>query len=558
MIFKKIRWLLLGLFFLISCFEMVSQNTTLEIKPTDSLHTILFQSLSYKKRHLDKVSVEKELKKILKNLQFIGFLHVNTALLKKNDSCFIANISTSTKINHINLAFDASLALPDFISANQPSKTTIPFYQLNDFIRKLTNYYESNGQPFTQIQLSSIKTDKNSLSARVTIKPTKKRKIDKIVLKGYEKFPRKFLKQHLFLRLQNRFNQQVLKDASKRINSLSFVEEIRTPEVLFTKDATHIYLYLLKKRPNKFDALLGFSSKENNSGLKFNGYIDIELNNAFNRGESLSLYWSNNGNHQEKFQFKNKSPYLFNSPFSHEFKFEIYKQDSSFVNIDFYTALDYQITQHSKIGSSLGLKRSNNLLENPLSSNIKSYHSNFYGATYSYLLRDENLSSPKFLLKIKGLYGKRTAETIVEKQYDIEVEILYLTKLNHKTQLFAKNNTRTLVSKDILFNELFKLGGSNSIRGFREESLFASAYSYLNLELRYLTNKTSYLYLFLDMAYTENKTKANKNQFYGIGPGYTYSTDTGTINLSYGFGKTDNQPFNLNKGIFHVKLMRFF
>src|SRR6185295_7721930 len=45
-------------------------------------------------------------------------------------------------------------------------------------------------------------------------------------------------------------------------------------------------------------------------------------------------------------------------------------------------------------------------------------------------------------------------------------------------------------------NELFRIGGLKSLRGFDEESIYASSFSIFKLECRYLLEQNSYMYIF--------------------------------------------------------------
>ena len=79
-----------------------------------------------------------------------------------------------------------------------------------------------------------------------TIKKTETRKIDKIIINGYENFPSGYLSNYLQLKNNSIFNRTKLNKSSDLINTLPFVSEIKPPEILFTKDSTIVYLFLKK------------------------------------------------------------------------------------------------------------------------------------------------------------------------------------------------------------------------------------------------------------------------------------------------------------------------
>ena len=52
-----------------------------------------------------------------------------------------------------------------------------------------------------------------------------------------------------------------LKKKTQKLNDLKFASEIKTPEVLFAKDSTNLYMYIEKAKSNSFDGFLGFGTK---------------------------------------------------------------------------------------------------------------------------------------------------------------------------------------------------------------------------------------------------------------------------------------------------------
>src|SRR5699024_8209006 len=101
--------------------------------------------------------------------------------------------------------------------------------------------------------------------------------IDEVVIKGYEKFPRSFLKHFIGIKIGRPFNKKRLEEKVERLHNLPFAGSIRSPEVQFTKDSTSIYLYLEKEKSNTFEGFLGFSNDENENNLKLTGDVNVVL-----------------------------------------------------------------------------------------------------------------------------------------------------------------------------------------------------------------------------------------------------------------------------------------
>jgi len=97
----------------------------------------------------------------------------------------------------------------------------------------------------------------------------------------------------------------------------------------------------------------------------------------------------------------------------------------------------------------------------------------------------------------------------------------------------------------LLNNELFRVGGANSIRGFNEQSIFTSKYTFFNTEYRYLTSSTSYLFSITDLgSFLINK---ENNFLFGVGFGYRFASNNNIFKISYALGKNHREDFNVNK-----------
>ena len=480
--------------------------------------------------------------------------------LVKNDSLFIAYFNLRNQVRKIRVYYDRNEIDPGVISAKK-RKTTLDYFEvkpdnLPSKLQTISNAFENDGNSFSEVVLKNLSIMNDTLiKADLFIKKSTVRKIDKIIINGYTSFPKTYLKHFLRLEKNIIFNKERLDKSSDAINALPFVSEIKPPKVLFTKDSTIVYLYLKKENTNKFDGLIGFTSKEIGKGISLNGYLDLSLNNLFNSGEYFNLLWKNNGNNRQVFDLDISFPYIFNSKVSPNIALNIYKQDSSFVNTLFKFALPYSINNRSSIGLVLHSESSSNLLT-VTNSSIEDYKNTFYGLSYNYTVPNNHpFFRTKFNLFSEVLTGKRKS-TFKVNQTKFHLKTNFLWSLNFKNHIFFQNQSGLINSEKLINNELLRIGGVNSIRGFDEESILASIYSTFNIEYRYNTNNSSYLYTISDLGYVENKNLSS--QLYSLGLGYAFTSKLGFINLSYALGKSSEIPFNFNNSRFHLKIVNYF
>ncbi len=560
---------ILLLFIFVNFSLLYGQKFQLKVTAQLEENNKILERIAFLEWHDSEESVHNEINVIKSSLELRGYLNASLDTLLFTDTIYSARFILGDRIERIRIFYinsggASSIDLKNLLKPLSKEYTDtyieITFEDIPGLLDRIVDFFEEKGKSFTQVTLENIGLEFEIATANLKITTARKRTIDKVIVKGYEEFPKKYIRNDLNLKINSVFNDKKLLDASSAINTLPFVEEIKSPEVLFTDDSTYIYLYLKKKRSNKFDGVLGFSSKEDSEGLDFNGYIDFTFNNLFNGGESVALLWKNNGNDSQRFFVSVDIPYIFKLPITPKAEFEIFRQDTIYNNVTTKLFLTYLLNSKNKITGIFNTESSNDLLKvNDPDLNVQSYKNLFFGISYNFrVLNNDILFPEKFSLDISGLYGTRKTENENTSQSKFIFLAHYLLPLNAKNYLFFQNQSALLNSDNYYNNELFRIGGVNTIRGFNEESIFASAFSILNLEYRFKPNNSSYFYTITDFGYVANKIIDQTTKIYSLGFGYSFITKIGILNLSYAIGKFGDQPFNFGDSKLHIKLISIF
>ena len=539
-----------------------SQNLTLKISVKDTTHNSLIKNLKFSENHKNVNGLFSQIDSLKLRFEKMGFLNNRLDTVLKKDSIYSAFFTLGNSTKTIRIYYDNNLITKELLAPiSQHVKEDFFEVELNlvsNILTSIASFYEKKGDAFAEVYLTNISVENNFLRSQLIIKKSNIRTIDKVVIKGEADFPKTFVKHYFNINNSTIFSRKKLLNISNQIKALPFVDQAKPSEVLFTKDSTFLYIYVKKKKSNKFDGLLGFSSTETNNSIQFNGYLDLALNNIFKGGESITLNWKNNGNNRQFFNFNIETPYIFNSSITPSIGLNIYKQDSTFINTKTTIDLNYAINYRNKVGISYISESSTNLLDNPIT-NLDNYASNLYGIIYNYTILTDNFLYPtKFNLNLNAYNGIRKATELRNNQTRFNVDVQYIVNLNLKNSIFIRSSNGILISDNFLTNELFRIGGVNSIRGFNEESIFASFYTIANIEFRYATNRLSYLYTISDVGFIQNELENINQKIYSLGLGYTFNTNFGQLSLSYALGKLDNLPFNFNDSRFHLKIISFF
>ena len=544
--------------------QLQSQTLNLTITGEHVHKSLIIDSVGYDKEFKNYASLEKEVYSLKTKLTRLGYIDSNVKNIKtQDDTLFIAQLFVGKKIKRIRIDYDSDFShkLLNFIDhIKGESFFEIDITQLENTLTTLNSKIAEQGDPFSTLQLINIsKSQTDLMAADLKIVSNQKRRIDKIIVKGYEKFPKSYLKRFLKLRIGKSFDLNGIKEKVGLLEDLRFASQIKDPEVLFTQDSTTLYLYIEKLRTNNFDGFLGFGTNEDTNNIEFDGYLDLRLINNLNFGETLNLFYKSDEIDQQTFRVDADLPYLFASALGLQVGLNIFRKDSTFLNANQYAKVNYLINARQRIGAGITSTKSTNLL-NSDTAILNDYTSNFYTLNYIYTKSQfyDSLFPINFLFDISSGFGTRSNNLGTQNQSVFKLESYKIFNLNPKNSVFLRLNGALLNSDDYLDNELFRFGGINSIRGFEENSLVANLYGAVNTEYRYRLNNSLYVHSVIDAAYFENQLTDRKEKLFGFGFGLGLLTNSGLFRLNYSSGKTENQQFKLSDSKVHISLTATF
>lgn len=546
---------------------MFCQNLKLKINGDTTIETKKIDSLGYLKTHKDYSSIKSEINSLQKDFYKEGYIENNLHQINKlNDSVFIAEIHLKNKYKSIYIYYDKNDIPQTLLNAvsNQVNDYyfELPLNEVEKSLKYINSKTTELGFPFSKLKLSNIKIkDTNSLEARLVIdSENQKRLINNVVIKGYEKFPRSYLKYFLKIKKNQLFDLKTIDKKTEQLNDLRFANQIKSPEVLFSKDSTSLYIYVEKSQSNSFDGFLGFGTNEETSKLEFDGYLNLNLVNNLNYGETFRLLYKSDENDQKTFETNLTLPYLFKFPIGVNLQLNIFRRDSSFSTTKQSAKIHYQINSKHKIYAGTSNTKSDNLLSSNTSTNINDFNTSYYSFAYEYIKpQSNNLLFPyNTALLFDTNFGKRENNINSEKQSLLSVNAFKIINFNNRNSIYIRINGSSLKSNSYFENELLRFGGINSIRGFEENSILASQYGLINSEYRYQLNNSIFIHTIIDAAYFENKLNNSDEKLFGYGFGFGILTKSGLLKLNYANGKSENQKFKLSNSKIHISLKALF
>ncbi|TZF82136.1 BamA/TamA family outer membrane protein [Pedobacter sp. BS3] len=557
-----------------------------EKKYTLTVSTIPLNPDIVKKLHIDKAypdtaTVTRALANMLSDIRFQGYLLAEIAEKQKTDG----NTRVTIRLNQVfTLVRLRPGNVPQTVMQQSGyreklfSNTPFNMQQLSSLFHNMLAFYENNGYPFAAVNLDSVEFHQSGISAGIAVSKGKYITYDTLQIAGTAKVSRPYLESFLNIRSGMPYSEQDVQAIDRKLAQLSFLTPVKPLEVRFYGEKAAITVFLNKKNANQFDGILGIAPGQNGK-VQLTGDIKLKLQNTFRRAETIGLNYKGLPAQSRELNLAAAFPGIFSSPLGLEAGMNLYKQDSSFQNINFNAALSYKIGRHSRLRFYIDQRAGNNLsAQDSMSTTSLTAYADVNTTLYGLGLQSETLDYPLnptkgYLFSVNMAAGKRHLKNSAaldsalyahlktnSSQYEIQGQLDYYIPAGQRSVIRLMDQTGIMLGKDLFDNEIYRLGGFNNLRGFNEQSILATRYTYVNAEYRYLLERNSFLFAFVNQAFTWYET-VNTNTFdkpLGFGAGINVETKAGIVSLSYALGKQRNIPVNLQRGKIHFGLIALF
>ncbi|WP_255577334.1 hypothetical protein [Elizabethkingia sp. JS20170427COW] len=404
-------------------------------------------------------------------------------------------------------------------------------------------FYQEKGFAFNRVKAKFKGMKKEFPNVEITLLPIEKRAIDSFAIKGYERVPSRFVENLKREFVGKVYNRNTIERIRKSLQNHPYVLEERSPQTLFTKDSTTVFLYLQKKKSNTFDGVIGFGNDKTEK-FKLNGSLNVSLQNMFNGFENIALFWQRNPDSGQTFDLKVDVPFVLNSNVGFQGNVNIYRQDSLFANVKLKPSFYYNFSLRQKLGVRGNIEVSSVLSD--LYQTGQDYNKKGVGIWYQYLRPAEvDLFVHNTKVDVEGdflnvLYQK---ENISSTQWAYRVFGEHNLHLSGNNFLNVKAEMAGISSKiSLVENELLRFGGWSNLRGFNENSLIANFYAYGGAEYRYVISDQAFFDFFAQLGLMKNTFTHLKAEMYSFGTGFNYKLPFGIMSFQISSGNIFGNP----------------
>ena len=453
----------------------------------------------------------------------------------------------------------------------------VNYKKFTEVKRKIISVYENSGYPFVRINSDSLKTGPGFISIKSKVIKGEYITFDSLEITGARKISDKYLEHYLGIFPGKPYNEKKLVSIPRKIKELPFLKEAKPSEIFFIEKTAHVRLYLKDKKSNQFNGILGLLPDAANAG-KFilTGDVSLNLTNSFKHGEQIDFTWKKLESSSQNLFVSAQWPYLFNLPLGVNASLKLFKKDSTFLNVNTHLGLPFFLNGSNTLGlyyekGSSTLFSSTNLSSSTTLPAISGFTSHVFGISLFYSALDYKFNPRKgFVVKFQAGYGKKTIdkhpeinpalyENVVLSSFrnELTTDVVGYIPVYKNFILKLRGQLGYINSRNMVKNELYRIGGLSTLRGFDEENIYASVYGIGSTELRYLFEENSALFLFYDQAEYKDFEK-NTDSPLGFGVGIEFQTGAGIFTLSYAMGKQLNNPIEFRNARIHFGFVNRF
>jgi outer membrane protein insertion porin family len=429
---------------------------------------------------------------------------------------------------------------------------------VEDFFANMLDYFQNCGYPFASFKIRQTQYDSltNTVTLYVNCSTGSHCLIDQIITEGNKNTKDYVILRELPVKAGEEYIQDKIDKIPEVLNKTRLFDAVSEPQYFISSSKKGILVVTVKeKNSNSFDGVVGYQpGYDNNNKGYVTGLINIGFQNLFGTGRGTSIHWQKLDRLSSELELKYLEPWVAGYPFNINLSFYQKQQDSTYVQRQFESSVEYIATNEISLGLQYGVSM---VIPSILTNNTFTV---FKSSTSSagFKIKVDNRDDP--LSPSRGLYFTNTytydRKKILENTTALNVKTnneqqKMILDLSFYSEFFAKQvfalsiHGKELRGDLIEVSDLYKLGGATSLRGYRENQFLGQRIAWVNTEYRFLLEKRSYAFLFLDNGYYLQKansllgTAENEGYKMGYGLGIAFESSLGIINVSFALAKGD-------------------
>jgi len=434
------------------------------------------------------------------------------------------------------------------------------------WISDMLEVFEQDGRPFAEIQLDSISfvtlDDDPAVDLFFSFHETDEVNLHTIVIEGNRETRDRIIYRQAGVFPGDQFSRERINNIRPRLMRSGLFRSVADPELQVDRRGGTLILRVDESRFNSFDGIVGYVPSQAGDGY-FTGLAHITMRNLFGTMRRVEFRWQRETELTQELYFSYREPYVANLPVSAAGSFKQRQQDTTYIQTRTRLFTDMELFNQFTIGFSYEYEAVIPSADIPVQ-RVRRSSSNVFGIDLVYDTRDV-LYAPRSGLMYATEYQTGTlkresvngdvSETL--RRFTIDAEA-YISPVRQQVIKLSLHG-REVRLDDYQISDLFRFGGTRTLRGYSEGQFSGSRVAWSNIEYRFMTAQRSYLFGFFDTGYyyvpSLDEQQDERESFeYGYGVGLQVETGIGLISIGFGFGRGDT----FSTGKIHVGVINEF
>lgn len=438
-------------------------------------------------------------------------------------------------------------------------------------IESILNLYERHGFPFTSVSIPQIQLYDSSgvsfISVTIDIQEKDKFVISEIITEGNTHTDADVIIRETRIHTGDVFDADKVNDIKRRLEKLNFFSSISEPQLYQRGMQGGLKIRVNEGNTNIFDGVIGYQPpRSSNESGYLTGLVNVSFKNLFGTGRKFQARWERAGQNIQEIELRYLEPWLFALPLNIEGGFYQRQQDSTYVSRSFDGNISLLATENihlNILGKTFSVIPSQDITTQYVNRSttitaglelVIDTRDNIYNPSSGVLFRNGYSGGNKSFTA--ALTSERTSNYIQH----LTLDLSYFQQIFQRNIFAVSVHGREIRGSNLDAADYYRVGGANTLRGYREEQFQGTRIAWTNLEYRYSLTRQTFASAFFDYGYIflPADNVRNISEFIawksGYGLGIRLETALGIMALSYALGNGDG----ITNGKIHFGLVNEF
>ncbi|WP_436514820.1 hypothetical protein [Ekhidna sp. To15] len=432
--------------------------------------------------------------------------------------------------------------------------------RLHAHLKRQLKEYANSGYPFATIRFDSASLSQKTMTGNLVVETGPEINYDSAYFFTDLKTNHSYIYQLLDVVPEEPYSERGYRLISRKIERSSFLSLQRSTDLAFKDNKAKTFLDIKEDASSSFQGVIGLQQVQNGKTTAV-GALELDIQNLFRSGKQFKFAWEKYAKQSQNLSMFYKHPFILDSKISPSFNFELLKQDTTFlsrktsVGIHTFVAprveilLEYESTNGTLLSTSLEALRSSGLADfkrKIYGVQLSKGHLSALGERKSAVVWDLSFSAGKKTISRNLSIPDNYYDSIQTESnfYRLQASLAYQLKISKRQSFFHHIKNGTLQNDELLQNELYRIGGLSSLRGFNEKDFFVKSYLLSRVEFRSFFEDRSYAYVFYDYLFFSNGSQSD--QPFGLGLGFALATSAGQFSFALAVGRSDAQQISFS------------